>query len=351
MIRPRALRPGNTIAVLSPSWGGPAVFPHIYERGLEILREEFGLRVKEFPTTRMAPAELYAAPQARAGDLNAAFADREVAAIIASIGGDESVRVLPFLDPAVIRANPKILMGYSDTTTLLAYLNQLGLVTFHGPAVMAGFAQTRSLPAAFRTHVRALLFEAPARYRYTPYGSYSEGYPEWGDPANTGLVGEVRLDPLGWRWAQGTGRHEGRLFGGCVEVLEFLKGTVFWPEASFWGGVILFLETSEEAPPPHRVGYMLRNYGMQGVFERLAGLLIGRARGYTAEQKAELEQTAVRIVRDEFGRPDLPIVTNLEFGHTDPQHMMPLGVRMAINCDEGALELLEPACALPGEGS
>jgi muramoyltetrapeptide carboxypeptidase LdcA involved in peptidoglycan recycling len=97
------------------------------------------------------------------------------------------------------------------------------------------------------------------------------------------------------------------------------------------------------------VGYMLRNYGTQGIFGRLAGLLIGRARGYTAEQKAELEQIAVRIVRDEFGHPDLPIVTNLEFGHTDPQHILPLGVPIAIDCDRQTLELLEPACVPRGD--
>lgn len=344
-VKPRALRPGDTVAVVSPSWGGPDVFPQIYDRGLQVLRDELGLRVKEYPTARMAPDALRRAPRARAADITAAFADPDVAAIVASIGGDDSVRILPFLDAEAIRANPKILMGYSDTTTLLTYANRLGLVTFHGPAVMAGIAQLPSLPPAFAQHLRAILFDAPPSYRYTPYASYSEGYPDWGDPANVGLVSPPQEDPGGWRWLQGSSAVEGRLFGGCVEVLEFLKGTAFWPEPAFWDGVILFLETSEEVPTPAQVSYMLRNYGMQGIVERLAGILVGRPRGYTPEMKQELEGRIAAVVGEEFGRPDLPVVTNMDFGHTDPQLVLPLGVRAEIDPAAGTVRLLEPACA------
>jgi len=144
------------------------VFPHVFEAGLSTLTERFGLRVKEFPTSRMAPRELSLSPRARAADLDAAFADHSVAAIVATIGGEGSARILPFLDVDVIRANPKILMGYSDTTTQLVFGHDLGLVTFNGPAVMAGLEQMGNFPEA-EAHLRAMLFEPTPTLQYEPF--------------------------------------------------------------------------------------------------------------------------------------------------------------------------------------
>lgn len=93
--------------------------------------ENLGLTIKEFPSARKDASFLYNNPEFRANDINAAFADPEVKAIISSIGGDDSIRILPYLDKKTIVQNPKIVMGYSDTSTLLTYINQLGLVTFH----------------------------------------------------------------------------------------------------------------------------------------------------------------------------------------------------------------------------
>lgn len=142
--RPQKLKRGDRIAVVSPSWGGPHVFPAIYETGLEAMRSQLELEPVEFPTARMHPDELVQEPELRAADINAAFADESISGIVASIGGDDSVRMLPFLDTERILANPKLLMGYSDTTTLLSYLTSQGLVTFHGPAIMAGIVQIPS---------------------------------------------------------------------------------------------------------------------------------------------------------------------------------------------------------------
>lgn len=95
MIRPSRLREGDTVAVLSMSWGGPAVFPDVFEAGCAVLSERFGLRVREYPTTRALTGTEATTPRARAADLHAAFADDSVAAIIASIGGDDSALLLP----------------------------------------------------------------------------------------------------------------------------------------------------------------------------------------------------------------------------------------------------------------
>ena len=133
------------MAVISPSWGGPSVHLRVFDLGLRNLEAILGVRVREFPTARMTSEALYENPKARAEDVNAAFADPGIKAIFASIGGDDSVRILPYLDLPTILANPKVLMGYSDTTTLTSWLVQHGLVTFNGP-LRAGGLRAGRLP-------------------------------------------------------------------------------------------------------------------------------------------------------------------------------------------------------------
>ncbi|MBI2514855.1 LD-carboxypeptidase [Candidatus Wolfebacteria bacterium] len=338
--KPERLKQGDTVAIVSPSWGGPSVFPHIYENGLKVL-QEWGLRIKEFPTARMEAGFLRANRQIRAKDINDAFADPEVKAVFASIGGDDSVRILPFLNKKIIANNPKILMGYSDISTLHVFANLQGLITFYGPSIMAGFSQMDSLPESFKNHVREILFEPKESYEYRPYQKYCDGYPDWANKENLGKVNPLKSDD-GWHWLQGSAKVQGELFGGCIEVLEMMKATDFWPSQDFWKGKIFFLETSEEKPSIHFVDHALRNYGMLGVFDRISGFIFSRARDYSDEKKKELEEKIVSIVAKEFGKPDLPVVANFDVGHTDPQLVLPLGVRAEIDCETKQVKLVEP---------
>jgi len=338
--KPAKLNKGDTVAIVSPSWGGPSVFPHIYENGLKVL-QAWGLKIKEFPTARMDASFTRANPQVRAKDINDAFSDPEVKAVFASIGGDDSVRILPFLDKKVIAENPKILMGYSDTSTLHVFSNLQGLITFYGPSIMAGFSQMDSLPESFKSHVREILFEPKESYEYQPYGKYCDGYPNWANKKNLGKVNPMKSDD-GWHWLQGKGKAQGELFGGCIEVLEMMKATDFWPSQDFWKGKILFLETSEEKPSIHYIDHVLRNYGMLGVFDKISGFIFSRARDYSDEEKKELEEKIVSIVAKEFGKPDLPIIANFDVGHTDPQLVLPLGVKAEIDCQVNKVSLIEP---------
>lgn len=341
LLRPRRLRRGDTVGIVSTSWGGPHVFPEVFDAGLDSLRS-LGLEVVEFPTARRAPEELAADPEARAADLHAAFADPDIAAIVSSIGGDDSARVLPMLDQQLIAENPKILMGYSDTSTQTFVLNhQLGLVTFNGPAVMAGFAQMRHFPA-LRGHVHDLLFQPSNTFDYAPFDGWVDTYGDWSTNEDPTMIGDVKPHD-GWRWLNGSETRTGRLTGGCVEVLEFLKGSRHWPDESFWDDRILLLETSEEVPSVSQVRYWLFNYGIQGVLGRIRGLVFGRMRGYTDEMVSEFESMVREVVVDMFGAEDLPILTNTDFGHTDPQWILPLGVLAELDPNVGAFRLLEPA--------
>lgn len=343
LIRPKRLKAGDTVAVVSTSWGGPDAFPHVYQTGVEAL-QRMGLTVKEYPGTKRSAAELRADPRARAADLMAAFADPAVTGIFSSIGGDDSARILPYLDPDVIADNPKVFMGFSDTTTQLLYANQLGLVTFNGPAVMAGLAQMQWFPE-LEQHLRDILFEPTPTYEYQPFPHWVDRHGDWRGPGPI-RKGEPRTDGE-WQFVNsGTTDGQpvrGRLVGGCVEVLEFLKGSRFWPAADWWTDRILFLETSEEEPSVDQVRYWLFNYGVQGILERISGLMIGRARGYTDEQKQALDEAVRSVVVDEFGADHVTIVTNLDFGHTDPQWILPLGIMAEIDPTAKRLRLLEPA--------
>jgi muramoyltetrapeptide carboxypeptidase LdcA involved in peptidoglycan recycling len=338
-VYPRRLRRGDTVAVVTLSWGGPHEYPSVYEAGLATL-EGLGLRVRELATARRSTAALRADPHGRAADLNRAFADPSVSAIVASIGGDDSARILPYLDADVIRRHPKVLMGYSDTTVELFVANQLGLVTFHGPAVMAGLAQAGRF-RALRAHIGAILFEPEPTYEYAPYTFWVDGYGDWGGPDPTGVADLRRHD--GWHWLTDAPAGRGRLVGGSLETLELLKGSRWWPSDDWWQGRILFVETSEEAPTVEQVRSWLFNYGVQGVFDRLAGLIVGRARGYDDEEKRRLDEAISSVVIDDFGAGRLPILTNADFGHTDPQWILPLGVMAELDPGARTFRLVEPA--------
>src|SRR3989338_6242303 len=327
--KPEKLKQGDMVAIISPSWGGPSVFPHIYENGLRVL-QEWGLKIKEFPTARMDAAFTRANPQVRAKDINDAFADLEVRAVFASIGGDDSVRILPFIDKEIIANNPKILMGYSDTSTLHMFANLQGLITFYGPSIMAGFSKMNSLPESFKSHVRAILFEPKESYEYQPYKKYCDGYPDWANKENLGKVNPIKSDD-GWHWLQGSSKVQGELFGGCIEVLEMMKATDFWPSQDFWKGKIFFLETSEEKPSIHYIDHVLRNYGMLGVFDKMSGFMFSRARDYSDDEKKELEEKILIIVSKEFGKPNLPVVANFGVEHAAPHLFLPCGEKAKID--------------------
>src|SRR5674476_37765 len=134
---PPKLQAGDQVAVVSPSWAGAGVFPLVHDIGVEVLRDVLGLVPVEFATTR----QVGASPEERARDLNAAFADPNIKALVAVIGGSDQLTVLPYLDADTIAANPKAFFGYSDNTNLLNYLWNLGVVGYHGGSTLVHLAR------------------------------------------------------------------------------------------------------------------------------------------------------------------------------------------------------------------
>jgi muramoyltetrapeptide carboxypeptidase LdcA involved in peptidoglycan recycling len=186
-----------------------------------------------------------------------------------------------------------------------------------------------------------MLFERAKTHLYVQDAMYVEGYPDWNDSQLVGLANDPQFDD-GWHVVQGTGRVRGELFGGCLEVLDWIRGTSAWPVGDEWTGRLLFVEPSEERPTPTQVERILRSFAVSGVFDRIVGVVVGRARDHSVGEKAALESTVRSVIADEFGRPDLPIVANVAFGHTDPQWVLPLGVQAELDLDARTLRLIEP---------
>ena len=345
LVKPPRLRRGDRVAVVSPSWGGPGAHPARYAMGRRALQEMFGLEVVEMPHALADPEWLARNPQARAADLEAAFADPSVRAVIASIGGEDSVRVLPHLDLGTIARNPKIFLGYSDATSIHLACFKAGVTSFYGPTVMAGFAENGGMFDYCADSVRGTLFSAEPVGTIEPNrGGWTAEFLEWADPS---LNDRKRaLTPSsGPRTLQGRGVARGPLLGGCADVLEMLKGTPWWPPLDAWRGAVLFYETSEEAPQPALVSRWLRNFASQGILHVLSGIVVGRPGGNVApEHHADYDAALVHAL-DEAGLVDLPVLAGLDFGHTDPIFTLPYGAVAEIDCAAAALTITESGVA------
>jgi muramoyltetrapeptide carboxypeptidase LdcA involved in peptidoglycan recycling len=344
MIKPRRLRPGDRVAAITLSWGGPGAFPHRYEAGKTQFEQMFAVQVVETKHALRSPEWLAQNPKARADDLMEAFSDTSINGIISTIGGDESVRILPHIDLEIIRQNPKVVMGYSDTTITHMACFRAGLVSFYGPAFMAGFAENGGMFPYMVESVRRTIFCGDPIGTIEPNrAGWTVEHLDWADPNNQKRRRNLVLS-TGWRFLQGSGIASGHLIGGCVEVLEFIKGTEWWPNMDVWDGAILFLETSEEAPSLKLFKRWIRNYGSQGILQRLAGLIVGRPGGAIPTSDFEqYDQVLLDVIKGELGLDTLPIITQMDFGHTDPMFVLPYGVVATIDCQKHLFEINEPA--------
>ena len=296
---PPRVMPGDTLAVVSPSFGAPGTWPHRAERG-RVYLESLGLNVRMMPNALRADSWVSAPAEARADDLHEAFADDSVAVVLSSIGGNHSNQDLPHLDYEVIGSHPKIFQAYSDTTVLAwAFAHHAGLRSFYGPPLVLGMAEL-------------LDFDT-----------------------QKDLERARRLLPSdGWVTLR-EGAAQGPLIGGCLETICWhLKGSSEWLDLS---GCILFLETSEEAPSPETVDAYLTDLELLGVFDEVAGLVMGRAAYYKPEDVGVLWDVVRR--RTEAGA--VPTVANLDFGHTDPLLTLPMGAEAYLDAGGRVLRVTE----------
>lgn len=338
LIKPQKLNKGDKIATITLSWGGAGELPHRYEYGKKQLQEIFGLEVLETKHALKSAKWIYENPKARAEDLMEAFEDPSIKAIISNIGGEDSIRILNYTDISIIKNNPKIFLGFSDTTISHFLCMKAGLSSFYGTSLLVGFAENGGMHSYQVQDIYRTLFED------NPIGEISpnnEGWTserlEWFDPNLQ--TQRRRLNPnKGWNFLQGNKIVQGHLIGGCLEVLEFLKGTDYWPQDDYWRGSILFFETSEDMPSPSLIRWWLRNYVALGILHRIHGIIFGRP--YHNQYVDEYNQEILKVLREE-GLTDMPVITEMDFGHTCPTFTIPFGALAEIDCQQRKFRILE----------
>lgn len=327
------LSKGDKVAVVSPSFSASGAWPHVHELGLQRLREVFELEPVVYPST----AKLNATTEEKAKDLVDAFSDPKIKGVISTLGGDIQVTYIKNLPTAPFVDNPKPFFGYSDNTHFSNYLFLNDIPSFYGAALFTQFARQGAMDEYTIAYIKHALFDDD-EFELTPSKRYNDIGLDWSDPS---LLSSYRTEEPsdGWFW-DGAINTEGLLWGGCVEsVDEILRHGSEIPSLERFGCIVLMMETSEEIPTADYVRRVFRALGERGVIKRVQGVLVGRPKAWefnkqhTTEQKAayrkEQRETILDTVRTY--NPDIPVIQNMNFGHTDPQIPMPYGNMVRID--------------------
>ncbi|PKQ33882.1 MAG: LD-carboxypeptidase [Actinobacteria bacterium HGW-Actinobacteria-11] len=333
MLSAPRLTPGDRVAVLSPSFAAPAVAPDLHAQAMHRLEDLTGLIPIEYPTTR----ELGASPQARAADVNAAFADPSIRAILATIGGDDQLLVVPHLDPALPVADPKPFVGYSDNTNILNWLWGFGVRGYYGGSTAVHLGPGPFVDDIHLRSLRALLLTGGVLDITEPGESEDVGR-RWHDPRALLEFGD-RVPTEPWAWAGPASRVEGVTWGGCLEVIDGLAFADRLPRAADLEGVVLLLETSEERPSAGWVARWLRGLGERGILAAAAAVVVARPPVSDFEyHPSPAEAAALRAAQRDavfdvvtHYNPDAVICVGPPFGHTRPQWILPYGGTMIVD--------------------
>lgn len=332
IVSPGRCSPGDKVAVLSPSWAAPALYPQIHEQALRRIRDDLGLEPVEYPTTRRL-----ASPEERAADVMAALADPEIRAVIATIGGDDQISLLRHLDPDIARADPKPFVGYSDNTNLLNWLWFHGIEGVHGGNTQVNLGPGPAPDAQHLTSLRTALFGGDVHL--APVTRTRDMGLPWDDPAAlTDPPPDLPAEP--WTWSGPERVVTGRTWGGCFEIVRWtLEVGRFVRPVEDYAGCVLMLEPTEEMPSPEEVFRGLRNVGERGILEAASALLWGRpfasGPGHTRTEaevsafRAEHREQVLRVV--EAYNVDLVVALDVDFGHTSPQWVLPYGGWVAVD--------------------
>lgn len=339
MIKPQRLHRGDKVAIVSLSSGmlGDKRYIHKYWLGKERLERIFGLEVVAMPNALKGSDYLYRHPEKRAEDWMEACADSSIKGIITAIGGDEGVRLLPYVDFNVLHDNPKIFLGFSDTTVHHLMMFKAGVVSYYGPALMSDFAEYVSMSEYTVRAIERTLFDgrAPIGIEKCPY--WQKTGIAWCEE-NMNKQAEMLPDTHGYEILQGEGVVRGHLLGGCVDAFPMYCGSRTWPDAEDWNGAILFLETSPDCPTPEFLTYYLRGLGAQGILGSAHGIIVGKpCHGTYYEEYKDV----YRKVLGEFNRPDLPVLYNVNFGHCAPIGVIPYGIECELDATRNTITLCE----------
>jgi len=314
LIKPPRLNYGDTIGLVAPA--SAPLDPDAIDRSVKIL-QRLGFKVELGRHLRKRHGFLAGSDEERVEDLMRMFGNPGVKAILCLRGGYGTARLLPLLDYKLIRANPKIFVGYSDITSLhCAFSKKTNLLTFHGPMLHSDFCKKDMPDFTLQSFLKTLMRPYAAR-------SICKDYP--------GKTVTVLRQ----------GKASGRLLGGNISLLCTTLGTPYQPSFKH---KILFFEDLDE--PPYRFDRMLTHLLNAGVLQQVAGVAIGINKNCIdpkAKETKEYRQTVEDVLKERLGPLKIPIVAGLPFGHVSLNATLPVGARAELDGTNGDLVIKESA--------
>ncbi len=334
LIKPPKLRPGDKVATVSPchGWAGDADIHWKYKLGVERL-SELGLEVVSAPNSLKGSEYLSKHPQARAEDIIWAFENKEIRAIIANIGGNDSIKIIPYINSTCICQNPKIFIGYSDVMNLHLLCYKSGLSSFYGDNLLNPIAEQSGWHEYSKKWFAKTLFDASAIGKI---GASDEWTFEPLDYKNLNKTRNYYLND-GYLLVQGKGKTQGRLIGGYTGILE-IGGTVLELSTDDYEDTILFVEDIPEFFTSEHVKSFFSTLGNNGILQKLKGIIIGKVNDNTSFDD---RTSVIRDILSEKYSCNIPVMYGLNFGHSSPMCVLPYGALAEIDCERMTFSILE----------
>ena len=303
IIKPPRLNLGDTVGLISPAG---IVDSADVEEAKQVF-STLGLKVKFGRHILDRYGYLAGKDRNRARDVNAMFADKSVKAIIAMRGGWGSNRILPLLNYNSIRAHPKIILGYSDFTSIYLAINaRSGLITFHGAVA------TSTWNNFTWKYIKSILFNAQAV------------------TMNNTLITKLRREVIT------PGKAKGTLIGGNLSVINSMLGSSYLPT---WKGSILFIEDIGE--DVYRVDRMLTQLKIAGILNQLSGFVFGQCTRCSPGDEASL--TLMQVLQEHIRPLNIPAWYGSMIGHIRDKFTLPIGIKVEIDANAGIIKMLEAA--------
>ena len=336
MIIPRKLNKGDVVGVVSPSAGLGPIFPHRIEQAEKNL-SRLGLKVKYAKNSLKNDGYVSASAKERAEDIHEMFLDKEIKAVISTIGGDHSNQVLKYLDFNIIKNNPKIFIGYSDITVLhFAFATKSELRTYYGPCIISEFGEyPEILPYTLEYFEKALMLVEHIG-NVSQSDSWTWEFLDWSEKKDQVRARNMNMSK-GYEWWK-EGKAQGPIFGGCIPSMNHIAGTDYWIDFS---DKIMFIDIPESNPGEKfslaDLDSFLTDLDNLGVFKKIRGLIIGRPYFYEEEDNKKFKKIIDYFTSDY----NYPVLFNANIGHVSPIITLPLGAEVTLDSQKNTFEIKE----------
>jgi microcin C7 self-immunity protein mccF len=322
------LHRGDTIGVFSPSSPATAFAKKRYERAKAFMRDR-GFRIKEGKLTGMSDGYRSGSIAERADELNELLRDPEVTCVMSAIGGANSNSILPYIDYGYFKANPKVVIGYSDVTAiLLAIYAKTGISTYYGPAMVASFGEFPPfVENTYEYFEDVLVKDLVLPYSFRTPEQWTDEYLPWEDQERGKKGNANRLVTVNGGIARG------RLIGGNLNTMQGIWNTEFMPTIQP-GDILLIEDSLKDAAIIERSFALLK---CSGVFDRIGGLILGKHEKFDGLGTG---RKPYEILNEVMGDVEFPVLAEFDCCHTHPMLTVPIGSQVQLDADAQIVTLV-----------